>query len=66
MFCSIVVYPVIPKGEIILRIIPTAVHTLEDVNVTIEAFKAVRSKLQDGIYAQLPIPVRADEGFLVR
>ena len=55
-----------PKGEIILRIIPTAVHTLEDVNVTIEAFKAVRSKLQDGIYAQLPIPVRADEGFLVR
>ena len=55
-----------PKGEIILRIIPTAVHTLEDVNVTIEAFKAVRSKLRDGIYAQLPIPVRADEGFLVR
>ena len=66
IFCSMVVYPVIPKGEIILRIIPTAVHTLEDVNVTIEAFKAVRSKLQDGIYAQLPIPVRADEGFLVR
>jgi len=66
IFCSMVVYPVIPKGEIILRIIPTAVHTLEDVNVTIEAFKAVRSKLQDGIYAKLPIPVRADEGFLVR
>ena len=66
IFCSMVVYPVIPKGEIILCIIPTAVHTLEDVNVTIEAFKAVRSKLQDGIYAKLPIPVRADEGFLVR
>ena len=44
IFCSMVVYPVIPKGEIILRIIPTAVHALEDVKVTIEAFKAVREK----------------------
>ena len=66
IFCSMVVYPVIPKGEIILRIIPTAVHTLEDVKVTIEAFKAVREKLESGYYASLPIPVRADEGFKVR
>jgi glycine C-acetyltransferase len=37
-----VIYPVIPKGEIILRVIPTAAHTLVDVERTIEAFKAVR------------------------
>ena len=66
IFCSMVVYPVIPKGEIILRIIPTAVHTLEDVKVTIEAFKAVREKLETGVYASMPIPARADEGFMVR
>lgn len=66
IFCSIVVYPVIPKGEIILRVIPTAVHTLEDVEVTIEAFKAVRDKLTSGYYAALPMPERADEGFSVR
>ena len=66
VFCSIVVYPVIPKGEIILRVIPTAAHTLEDVNYTLEAFKSVRDKLESGYYASLPIPVRADEGFKVR
>ena len=66
IFCSMVIYPVIPKGEIILRVIPTAAHTLEDVKVTIEAFKAVRSKLESGYYASLPIPMRADEGFKVR
>ena len=66
IFCSMVIYPVIPKGELILRVIPTAAHTLEDVKVTIDAFKAVREKLQSGYYAQLPIPQRADEGFKVR
>ena len=66
VFCSIVVYPVIPKGEIILRVIPTAAHTLEDVNFTLEAFKSVRDKLESGYYASLPIPVRADEDFKVR
>ena len=66
IFCSIVIYPVIPKGEIILRVIPTAAHTLDDVNYTIAAFKSVRDKLEGGIYAQMPIPVRADEGFKVR
>ena len=66
IFCSMVIYPVIPKGEIILRIIPTAAHSLEDVDVTIEAFKAVREKLEQGVYAAMPIPVRADDGFKVR
>ena len=66
IFCSMVIYPVIPRGEIILRIIPTAAHTLEDVDYTIEAFKAVREKLENGTYAAMPIPMRADEGFKVR
>lgn len=51
VFCSIVVYPVIPKGQMILRLIPTASHTEEDINITLEAFKAIRTKLEDGIYA---------------
>jgi glycine C-acetyltransferase len=50
IFCSVVVYPVIPKGMILLRLIPTAVHTLDDVNETIEAFAAIREKLAAGAY----------------
>ncbi len=50
IFCSIVVYPVIPKGQIMLRLIPTAVHTLEDVDYTIKAFKEVKEKLFAGKY----------------
>jgi glycine C-acetyltransferase len=50
LFCSIVVYPVIPRGMIILRLIPTAMHTLEDVEYTIETFKKVKSKLEAGEY----------------
>lgn len=50
IFCSIVVYPVIPKGMIILRIIPTAAHTLEDVEYTVETFKKVQVKLKAGEY----------------
>lgn len=50
VFCSIVVYPVIPKGQILLRIIPTAVHTLDDVKYTIECFAAVQEKLKAGKY----------------
>jgi len=53
IFCSIVVYPVIPKGLIILRLIPTATHNLEDVKVTIEAFSAIREKLEKGIYKRI-------------
>ncbi|MEO6903815.1 MAG: pyridoxal phosphate-dependent aminotransferase family protein [Bacteroidia bacterium] len=50
IFCSMVVYPVVPKGIIILRIIPTAVHTLEDVNYTIDAFSKIVGKLKSGQY----------------
>ncbi|HEY4798143.1 MAG TPA: pyridoxal phosphate-dependent aminotransferase family protein, partial [Bacteroidia bacterium] len=50
IFCSIVVYPVIPKGMMILRIIPTAAHTLEDVNYTVECFSKIKAKLEKGEY----------------
>lgn len=50
IFCSVVIYPVIPKGHILLRIIPTATHTLEDVERTIAAFKECATKLKDGLY----------------
>ena len=50
IFCSIVVYPVIPKGLIELRLIPTAVHTLEDVERTLEAFSAISDRLNNGYY----------------
>ncbi|TDN95720.1 aminotransferase class I/II-fold pyridoxal phosphate-dependent enzyme [Sunxiuqinia elliptica] len=56
IFCSVVVYPVIPKGEIILRLIPTAMHSLEDVTETIEAFKHVRDKLESGAYKDADVP----------
>ncbi len=56
IFCSVVVYPVIPKGEIILRLIPTAMHSLEDVTETIEAFKQVRDKLESGAYKDADVP----------
>lgn len=52
IFCSIVVYPVIPRGHIILRLIPTAVHTEQDIKETIEAFKAVKHKLDNKLYPQ--------------
>jgi glycine C-acetyltransferase len=51
IFCSIVVYPVIPKGQLLLRLIPTAMHTLEDVEYTVNAFKEVAKKLNDGKYS---------------
>jgi glycine C-acetyltransferase len=50
IFCSIVVYPVVPKDVILLRLIPTAVHTLEDVNYTVTHFKTVKDKLAAGAY----------------
>ncbi|MEO0554330.1 MAG: pyridoxal phosphate-dependent aminotransferase family protein [Bacteroidota bacterium] len=50
IFCSMVIYPVVPKDVIMLRLIPTAVHTLEDVHETIEAFAAVKEKLDAGTY----------------
>ncbi|MBE9492493.1 MAG: aminotransferase class I/II-fold pyridoxal phosphate-dependent enzyme [Bacteroidetes bacterium] len=51
IFCSIVIYPVIPKGIILLRLIPTAVHTLEDVEYTINTFSEVKKKLDTGKYS---------------
>ncbi len=50
IFCSMVVYPVVPKGMIILRLIPTAVHTLEDVKYTIDCFSKIVGKLKSGEY----------------
>jgi glycine C-acetyltransferase len=50
IFCSIVIYPVVPKDVIMLRLIPTAVHTIEDVNYTIETFKKLKEKLDAGAY----------------
>ena len=55
IFCSIVVYPVIPKGMIILRLIPTASHTMADISETLDAFDAVRSKLTSGAYRQADV-----------
>jgi len=52
LFCSMVVYPVIPKGDIILRLIPTANHTIEDVDYTVNAFKVVRKTLEEGKYSK--------------
>lgn len=46
IFCSVVMYPVIPKGQLMLRLIPTAVHTDEDIDKTLEAFSIVRAKLE--------------------
>ncbi|HNY15775.1 MAG TPA: pyridoxal phosphate-dependent aminotransferase family protein, partial [Bacteroidales bacterium] len=50
VFCSVVIYPVVPKGVIMLRIIPTAAHTLEDVEFTLKAFKEVKKKLDSNMY----------------
>lgn len=52
IFCSVVVYPVIPKGQIILRLIPTAAHTDQDIDETLAAFSAVRDKLINKEYPQ--------------
>ena len=52
IFLSIVVYPVIPKGIILLRLIPTAAHSLADIEETLSAFEAVRGKLLDKTYAK--------------
>ncbi|CAM3273493.1 aminotransferase class I/II-fold pyridoxal phosphate-dependent enzyme [Flavobacterium longum] len=53
IFLSIVVYPVIPKGIILLRMIPTASHTLQDIEETLDAFEAVREKLTNGTYLRI-------------
>jgi len=50
VFCSVVVYPVVPKGQMMLRLIPTAMHTQEDIELTLEAFSQVQAKLKKGAY----------------
>jgi glycine C-acetyltransferase len=55
VFCSVVVYPVVPKDVILLRLIPTAMHSLEDVEYTLNAFMAVKKNLDDGTYAQMEV-----------
>ena len=62
IFCSIVVYPVIPKGLILLRMIPTATHTLEDIDKTLSAFSAIRERLENGIYKRLSAAVATAMG----
>jgi len=60
IFCSIVVYPVIPRGHIIYRLIPTAVHTDDDIERTLEAFSATKKKLDAGDYKVDAIPHMAN------
>lgn len=57
IFCSIVVYPVIPKGLILLRMIPTATHDMEDIQATLDAFSAIRERLENGTYKRLSAAV---------
>ena len=56
IFCSIVIYPVIPKGLILLRLIPTAMHTLEDVQRTLDAYSEMGEKLKAGHYKNVGEP----------
>jgi glycine C-acetyltransferase len=51
IFCNVVIYPVVPKDVIMIRLIPTAVHTMEDVNYTINCFAQVAEKLKNGTYS---------------
>ena len=60
IFCSIVVYPVIPKGLILLRLIPTATHTVEDIDETLNSFSEIREKLTGGYYRKISEKFKAD------
>ena len=61
IFCSIVVYPVIPKGHIIYRLIPTAAHTDADIQETLIAFTETKAKLDAGAYKVEAIPDMAEK-----
>ena len=61
IFCSIVVYPVIPKGHIIYRLIPTAVHTQDEIDLTLKAFSETKAKLDAGAYKVAEIPDMANK-----
>lgn len=60
VFCSVVIFPVIPKGHIIYRLIPTAAHTDEDIEQTLNAFSETRAKLEQGEYKVDAVPDMAD------
>ena len=60
IFCSIVVYPVIPKGDIIFRLIPTASHSNDDIDQTLHAFEETKKKLDAGLYKAADIPDMAE------
>ena len=60
IFCSIVVYPVIPRGLILLRLIPTATHTVEDIDETLNSFSEIREKLTSGYYRKISEKFKAD------
>jgi glycine C-acetyltransferase len=62
IFCSVVVFPVIPKGQIIYRLIPTAAHSDEDTDLTLKAFEETKKKLDAGFYHAEEIPDMADAG----
>lgn len=62
IFCSVVVYPVIPKGQIIFRLIPTAAHSDEDTDITLKAFEETKKKLDEGAYKAEEIPDMAEAG----
>jgi len=61
IFCSVVIYPVVPKGMIILRLIPTASHSLDDVAETIQAFEAIKGKLASGKYKEEELAIAFGE-----
>ena len=50
IFCSVVIYPVVPRDVVMLRLIPTAAHTLEDVAYTVKAFKEIKAKVDNNLY----------------
>lgn len=60
IFLSIVIYPVIPKGMILLRVIPTSSHTFEDIDQTLSAFEAIREKLENGTYKSIADKTKVD------
>ncbi|ALM48162.1 8-amino-7-oxononanoate synthase [Flavobacterium psychrophilum] len=60
IFLSIVVYPVIPKGIILLRMIPTATHTIADIDETLAAYEAIRTKLENGTYKEIAAQTKVD------
>lgn len=60
IFLSIVIYPVIPKGIILLRMIPTTSHTMEDIDETLVAFEAIREKLENGTYKEIASKTKVD------